>query len=867
MRLFPDIQREGSGESAPRRSLLLPVHPAAPAGAPGAAAPYAAPRTRGFLLFGRRPGDLLFEGSSVFFAFVVIGLVFAVVASLWMKSQQAFDAFGLNLFLGGVWLPGGSPPVFGALPLIWGTLVTSAIAVAIGVPVSVLIAVFLSEISPPWLRGPISVIVELLAAVPSVVYGLWGIFFLAPLLRDSLYPRLQGNWGWTGLFGGNASAYSVLTAGILLAIMIIPTVSSISREIMRAVPVAQREAAFALGATRGEVIRKAVLPYGRTGLFGATILGLARAIGETMAVTMVIGNRNVLFDSLLSPGNTIPSTLANETYEASGVHLSALFGLGIILFLIALAVNVVARYLLRRMRMATGEVARRTPRRSPSNPSKGGLSEVAVKLVRAALWAGGLGILGGIAFGAQGTAGGAVAGVALFLLVGSAERTYKLRQFSSYALLLACAASLLVAMVPLLSILNEVFSRGLVVFASWDQAAVRAQLLWGAVAVLLSAGGSLLAFTALGGPLRRAPSRSPLGRVVASGDALFVLASRRLPSLGLAAGLAFAWFLLPLAGALATGAAGFLLLASRAHARLAAEKVAPSGPLPFALRAWTSVARWGAIAREGGGVAARIGLLGVILAALFEVLSVGPGFVDWDFLTKRQIFQYSSGGGIGNAIFGSFFVVGLASLMGIPVGMLAGIYLSEYGHGRFAEAVRFFADVFAEFPSIVIGLFAYSVVVVATGQFSVFAGAFALAVLMVPIVTRTTEESLHLVPDSVREAALALGIPRWRATVSVTISAARAALVTGAMLSFARIFGETAPLVITIGGALYFAQGVGDSSSALTYVVWRGATSGIPAAESRAWGAAAILLLIVLTINVSVRSVALRRRAALGASM
>jgi phosphate transport system permease protein len=276
------------------------------------------------------------------------------VASLLNQSQQAWGAIGIGGLFGAVWLPGANPPQFGSLPLIAGTLVTSGIAVLIGVPVSVAIAIFLSELAPPWIRGPISIVVELLAAIPSVVYGLWGIFFLAPFLRDTLYPRLQTNWGWTGLFGGNATGYSVLTAGILLSIMIIPTVSALSREVFRAVPVAQREAAYALGATRWEVIRKVVVPYGRTGLFGASILGLARAVGETMAVTMVIGNRNSLFGSLLSPGNTIPSVLANETYEASGLHLSALFALGVILFLVALVINIAARLLILRVLKSSG---------------------------------------------------------------------------------------------------------------------------------------------------------------------------------------------------------------------------------------------------------------------------------------------------------------------------------------------------------------------------------------------------------------------------------------------------------------------------------------------------------------------------------
>ena len=248
-----------------------------------------------------------------------------------------------------------------------------------------------------------------------------------------------------------------------------------------------------------------------------------------------------------------------------------------------------------------------------------------------------------------------------------------------------------------------------------------------------------------------------------------------------------------------------------------------------------------------------------LLSILYEVFRQGLPVVSVDFLTQRQKFQYGSEGGIGNALWGSALIVGTASVIGMPVGILAGIYLNEYGHGRPAAVVRFFADVFAEFPSIVIGLFAYSVVVVATGHFSVLAGAFALSVMLIPIVTRTTEEALHLVPDSVREAGLALGLPRWRVTSSVVLRTAKGGLLTGSLLGFSRIFGETAPLLLTIGGSLYFAESLDDTSSSLTYVVWRGATSGIAEAEARAWGAATVLLLVVLVINISMRTITSRR--------
>ena len=279
----------------------------------------------------------------------------------------------------------------------------------------------------------------------------------------------------------------------------------------------------------------------------------------------------------------------------------------------------------------------------------------------------------------------------------------------------------------------------------------------------------------------------------------------------------------------------------------------------YTIRVWKSRVLLGACA------ASLLVALFPLLSILWEVFSRGLPVIDANFLFSRQVYEFREGGGVANAILGSFYVTGLASAIGIPIGLLSGIYLSEYGHGRFASSVRFFSDVFAEFPSIVIGLFAYVVVVGLMGHFSIIAGAFALAVMMIPIVTRTTEESLNLVPNSIREAGMALGIPKWRTTLRITLSTARAGLITGSMLAFARIFGETAPLIVTIGGSLYFAKSIDDTTSALTYVVWRGATSGIPAAESRAWGAAAPLLLIVLVINVAIRLVAHRRQAQGGA--
>lgn len=248
---------------------------------------------------------------------------------------------------------------FGALPYILGTLVTSAIALIIGVPISLGIAIFLSEMAPGYIRTPLSFIIELLAAVPSVIYGLWGIFVFRFWIRDFVEVPLSTYLGFLPIFKGTPYGLDILTAGMILAIMIIPTVSSVSREIMMAVPNSQREAAYSLGATRWEVIKMGVLSYARSGLFGAAILGLGRAVGETMAVTMVIGNTTgpaALPTSLLKGGQTMASLIANEFNEANPVslHPIALIGIGLILFVFALLINVFAQILVWRVLKVKG---------------------------------------------------------------------------------------------------------------------------------------------------------------------------------------------------------------------------------------------------------------------------------------------------------------------------------------------------------------------------------------------------------------------------------------------------------------------------------------------------------------------------------
>ncbi len=234
--------------------------------------------------------------------------------------------------------------------MILGTLVSSIVALLIAIPLSLGVAIFLTEFAPQRLRGPIATMVELLAAIPSVVYGLWGIFVLIPVLRTLVVPVLSAVLGWTPFFSGNFQGNSMLAAGIILSIMILPYISSVAREVIRAVPDSQREAALALGATRWEAVWSAVLPYCSGGILGAIVLGLGRALGETMAVTMVIGNRHDIGVSLLEPGYSMAAAIANEFAEAaSTLHLSALAEIGLVLFVITVLVNSFARLLVWRV--------------------------------------------------------------------------------------------------------------------------------------------------------------------------------------------------------------------------------------------------------------------------------------------------------------------------------------------------------------------------------------------------------------------------------------------------------------------------------------------------------------------------------------
>jgi phosphate transport system permease protein len=295
-----------------------------------------------------RFGDKAFEWLTLGMALVVILLVFLIGWQLARGSSLAIQKFGFRFLTTSTWDPVAEQ--FGALPFIYGTLVSSLIALLIAVPLSIGTAVYLTELAPLWIRQPLVSLIEMLAAIPSVILGLWGIFVMIPWLRDYPFPLLKKLFGWTPFFTGPIYGTSMLAGGIIIAIMILPIITSVSREILRSVPNLQREAAYALGSTRWEVTRIAVLSYARKGLFGAVILGLGRALGETMAVTMVIGNTPQIAASLFQPGYTLASVVANEFTEATtDIYLQALFEIGLVLFGVTIAVNLLAQLLLRTM--------------------------------------------------------------------------------------------------------------------------------------------------------------------------------------------------------------------------------------------------------------------------------------------------------------------------------------------------------------------------------------------------------------------------------------------------------------------------------------------------------------------------------------
>jgi phosphate transport system permease protein len=611
-------------------------------------------------------GDRLFALLCQAAAASVIIVFLALLAILAQQAWPAISTIGVRFFTSAVWDPNPDHPQFGALTFIYGTVTTSAIAMAIAVPLGVGTAAFLSEIAPPWLRRTGAFLVELLAAIPSVVYGFWAVLVLAPIVQAVMTALGGPNQGGTGIF----------SAGVVLSIMIVPYVAAVSHDVCQAVPNSQREAAYALGATRWQTIWCAVLPYARSGIVGGCFLALGRALGETMAVTMLIGNRREFSLSLFAPGYSIPSVIANELLEADyQLYESALVELGLVLLLVSIGVNSLARLL----------IWRTTP-----GPARVGL------------------------------------------------------------------------------------------------------------------------FTSLLYPLtwRRPPAHAD------DSD-------------------------------------------PQAHAAESVDTMLPTPPkwAPSTHRGWVvNVVMTGVL-----GLCLAISA-GALLFILGYLVFRGVDALDWDFFTQLPAPVGEAGGGMANAILGSFVLVAMASAFAVPLGILAAVYLAEYRSDYLAPAVRFIGELLAGVPSIVIGIFAYFVLVKPMGHFSGWAGAFALAIMMIPIVIRATEEALRVVPTSLRHASHALGASQWQIVVKVTVPAAMPAIITAVFLAIARVVGETAPLLLTAGSSSrYWPTGPGSWMPALPEFIFRYATSASEDWRRQGWAAALVLLVIVMVLSFGIRMITGRR--------
>ena len=645
-------------------------------------------------------GDSVFFYVAMAFGLAVAAVILWIGASLYTQSLPAIHKFSWSIFRNMEWdVPNEK---YGILPFIYGTLFSSAIALLIAVPISVGSALFLTEIAPKWLATPLSFMIEMLAAVPSVIFGLWGFLVLCPLLNSgpsSPGAFLADHFGTMALFEGPAYLTNLLAAGVVLAIMIIPFITSVSREVIRTVPPALREASLGLGATRWETISKVVLKSSQSGIIGAVILGLGRAIGETMAVIMVIGNTVQIPKSLLQPAYTMPGLLALQFKEAQNepIQRSVLLEIALALFIITLLVNGLARLLI----LVTRE----------SQPAHGALLRIKSTL-----------------------------GQALPIVIISAVGFLTVRQVWS------------------------------------DVAAHGVRGLLGPVEMLVLAWAGIRMVTAL---------------------------TRGRP----------AW-----------------------------------GP-------WRKIVHWAMYAVLTVFAFAGCVALGYLLVYVFQR---GGHSVNPNFFTQPPKSPDDLTGGMLNGIVGTGMLVLIAGLIGIPMGLMGGIYLAEFPKSKLVPYVRFAADVLNGVPSVVMGMFGYALFVLPYHHFSALAGGATFGIMMIPTIVRTTEEMLRLVPASLREASLALGSSRLTMILRIVLPAASSGIVTGIMLAVARIAGETAPLLFTAFGNDMVSRKISEPISSMTLEIYNNYSYGGPA-ESRAWAGALVLLVFVLAVSILAR-LATRRR-------
>jgi phosphate transport system permease protein len=645
--------------------------------------PGGAPVPRAFplsFLFDRGLSDRLFRLLCRSAAVLVLILLALLVLFLIKEAWPAIVHFGPRFLISTQWNPNGE---LGALTFVWGTIVTSALAMLLAVPLGVGTATYLAEIAGNQVRRVGSFLIELLAAIPSVVYGFWGIYFLAPVLQslfrllDAPLQQLAAVPGMSWVHVDNTSGQGLLAAGVILAIMIVPYVTAISFDVCRAVPRSQREGALALGSTRWQTIWRVVLPYARPGIVGGCFLAMGRALGETMAVVMLIGNNNSISFSPLGKGATIASVIANELNESIGLKRSALVELGLVLLLVTIGVNCLARLLIWRV----------------GRPSKG------------PAWFG---------------------------------------------------------------------------LAAW-----------------------------FGG-----------GKGLPVADAK---------------------------------AADVPLAAPGTDRQIAAPAPAPRAAVPRGVNPIPAMVNR---LMTGVLVACFLVTAGPLFLILGYITWRGTTALNWSFFTNLPL---DDPPGLAHALYGSTMLVGLATLLAVPVGILTAIFLVEDRTSRLAPVVRFVGELLGGVPSIIMGVFGYAVLVAPLHHFSGWAGILALSAMMIPIVMRASEESLKLVPQSLRNASYALGAAHWQTVSRVTVPAALPAIITAVFLAIARIAGETAPLLLTADSTLYWAATPNGRTPYLTYYIYFWAQDPDDEHKRLAWAAAFVLLTVVMLLNIGIRFVTGKR--------
>ena len=654
-------------------------------------------------LRGSRLTDWLFRHVALLFALSSVVLIAGIGLTLLLAARGGMAHTGLHFFTSAEWDPESTHNIFGLLPFVYGTLVTATLALLIAVPLGLGAAIFLAELAPRWLSGPISFLVELLAAVPSIVYGFWAILNLVPILQLSVEPWLSARFGHIPFFmqaADSGTGQDYFAAGIVLAIMVLPFITAVSRDILKTVPQSQREAAYGMGATRWEAIKSVVLRYASGGIIGAVMLGLGRAIGETMAVTFVIGSATNFPEravpasfSLFRPGYTMTSVLANQyPGPESDLHRSVLTEVALALFVLTIVINGLARILVWLTAMRAG---------------------------------------------------------------GTTESAFSVQAKSAAAL-------------GTRALLAAAFTFGLLYQIAHDVQAKGIRGLFGLTALFA------LLLIALVAVNRIAPGKAyyTQWRKIGSGFALAVCA----------------------------------------------------------LCAFTASA--------------------ALIVIFYYVARLGLPTLNANFFSNPRL---DGTGGNLHAIKGTGIFILFASLLGIPLGVLGGVYLAEFGNNRLGWCIRFAADLLVGVPSIVLGIFAAALIYVPLKGYQAMAGAFALGVMMTPTVMRTTEELVRLVPTALREGSLALGATHAKTVWQVVLPAARGGIVTGILLATARIAGETAPLLMVGCNTSLPEIRLDKTLASLPMQIYTLRDSTSSAAYQQLWGVALLLVLLVLVFSLLAR--------------